>query len=129
MYVKIQKGNSGSYMIVKSDAQVTINPRVPVFDEVWDYMCQQQASAGKCGDDSKNADIASDILKKLCVGLGQPFLILYETDRVFWYGCPEQPKFKGIDISVAHVNIDGVSYLTEGKIYILNDKGQTIQKI
>lgn len=129
MYVKIQKGNSDSYMMIESKAQVTLNPRVPAFDELWDYMCQQQASSGKCGDDSKKADLTADILNKLGVGLGQPFLILYETDRVFWYGSSERPEFKGIDISIAHVNVDGVSYLTEGNIYILNDNGQTIQRI
>ncbi len=116
-------------MLIHSDAQITINPRVAVFDELWDYMCQQQASSGKCGDDNNNANQSADVLHKLGVGLGQPFLILYETDRVFWYGSPERPEFKGIDLSVAHVNIDGVSYLTEGNVYILNDKGQTIQKI
>jgi hypothetical protein len=92
-------------------------------------MCQQQASSGKCGDDSNNANQSADVLHKLGVGLGQPFLILYETDRVFWYGSPERPEFKGIDLSIAHVNVDGVSYITEGNIYILNDKGQTIQKV
>jgi hypothetical protein len=129
MYAKIQKGKSQSYMLIHSDAQITINPRVAVFDELWDYMCQQQASSGKCGDDSNSANQSADVLHKLGVGLAQPFIILYETDRVFWYGSPERPEFKGIDLSIAHVNIDGVSYLTEGNVYILNDKGQTIQKI
>lgn len=129
MYAKIQKGNSQSYMLIQSDAQITVNSRVPVFDELWDYMCQQQETAGKCGDDSNNAQQSAIVLQKLGVIQGQPFLILYETDRVFWYGSPERPKFKGIDLSVAHVNVDGVSYLTEGNVYILNDKGQTIQKI
>lgn len=129
MYAKIQKGKSNSYMSIEAKTQITTNARVPVFDELWDYMCQQQASSGKCGDDNKNANLASDVLNKLGVGLGQPFLILYETDRVFWYGSPERPEFKGIDISIAHINVDGVSYLTEGNIYILNDNGQTIQKI
>lgn len=129
MYAKIQKGHSSSYMIIESKAQITLNARVPVFDELWDYMCQQQASSGKCGDDSKKADLSADILNKLGVGLGQPFIILYETDRVFWYGNDERPEFRGVDISIAHVNIDGISYITEGNIYILNDKGQTIQKV
>ena len=129
MYVKIQKGNSNSYMMVESKAQVTLNQRVPVFDELWDYMCQQQASSGRCGDDSNNANQSADVLHKLGVGLGQPFLIINEVDRVFWYGSPERPEFKGIELSIAHVNVDGVSYLTEGKVYILNENGQTIQKV
>ena len=129
MYAKIQKGKQDSYMIIESEAQITVNARVPVFDYLWDYMCQQQETAGKCGDDNQNALLVSDILQKLGVNSGQPFLIMYETDKMFWYGMPEQPEFKGKDISVAHVNIDGVSYLTEGNVYILNDKGQTIQKI
>lgn len=129
MYAKIQKGLSQSFMLIHSDAQITINPRVAVFDELWDYMCQQQETSGKCGDDINNAEQSAFVLQKLSVSQGQPFLILYETGRTFWYGLPERPKFKGVDVSVAHVNIDGVSYLTEGNVYILNDKGQTIQKI
>lgn len=129
MYAKIQKGNSQSYMLIQSDAQITVNQRVPVFDELWDYMIAQQETAGKCGDDSNNAQQCAKVLSKLGVPSGQAFLILCETDKTFWYGLPERPEFKGIDLSVAHVNVDGVSYLTEGKIYILNDNGQTIQKI
>lgn len=129
MYAKIQKGNSQSYVLIHSDAQITINPRVAVFDTIWDYMCQKQETAGKCGDDSNSAEQSAIVLQKLGVSQGQPFLILYETDRVFWYGSQDKPQFQGIDLSVAHVNVDGVSYITEGNIYILNDEGQTIQKI
>lgn len=129
MYVKIQKGNSNSYMLIKSETQVTLNARCATSDEQWDYMCQQQASAGKCGDDSSHSEIADNLLRLLGVEIEQPFMILYETDRVFWYGSQERNDFKMDNVSIAHVNVDGVSYLTEGKIYILNDEGHTIQKI
>lgn len=129
MYAKIQKGKSQSYIIIQSEFQITLNARRVTSDEQWDYMCQQQATSGQCGDDSEHAKTAGNLLQFLGVETGQPFMILYETDRVFWYGSEEQSESKMENVSIAHVNIDGVSYLTEGNVYILNDKGQTIQKV
>lgn len=128
MYAKIQKGNSQSYMLIHSDAQITINPRVTTSVDVWDYMIAQQQTQGKCGDDTQNANLSANVLHLLGVEDGTAFLIITEPNQVYLYGESEHsPRME--NTSLAHVNIDGVSYLTEGNIYILNDKGQTIQKI
>ena len=128
MYAKIQKGNSQSYMLIHSDAQITINPRVTTSVDVWDYMIAQEQTQGKCGDDNQNANLSANVLHLLGVEDGTAFLIITEPNQVYLYGeCEHGPRME--NISLAHVNIDGVSYLTEGNIYILNDKGQTIQKI
>jgi hypothetical protein len=129
MYAKIQKGNSQSYMLIHSDAQITLNARAVTSEETWDYMCQQQATEGKCGDDSTLSGYVANLLRLLGVESGQPFIVLYETDRVFFYGSNDMPDFKMRNVSLACVNIDGVNYITEGNVYVLNDKGQTIQKI
>lgn len=128
MYAKIQKGNSQSYMLIHSDAQITINPRVTTSVDVWDYMIAQEQTQGKCGDDTQNAKESAFLLHELGVEDGKPFLIITEPNRTYLYGeCEHSPKME--NTSLAHVNVDGVSYLTEGNVYILNDKGQTIQKI
>lgn len=127
MYAKIQKGNSQSYMLIHSDAQITTNPRVTTSFETWDFMIAQEQTQGKCGSDSKNAKASAFLLHELGIEDGKPFLIITEPNRTYLYGEYEYgPK---PEMKVAHVNVDGVSYLTEGNIYILNDKGQTIQKI
>jgi hypothetical protein len=128
MYAKIQKGNSQSYMLIHSDAQITINPRVTTSVDVLDYMIAQEQTQGKCGDDSQNANLSANVLHLLGVEDRTAFLIITEPNQVYLYGeCEHGPRME--NTSLAHVNVDGVSYLTEGNIYILNDKGQTIQKI
>jgi hypothetical protein len=129
MYAKIQKGNSQSYMLIQSDAQITVNARRVTSIEQWDYMIAQQETKGECGDDSEHANFAKGLLEMLGVELGQPFLIITAPNEKWVYGSDYIEKFPMKNISIAHVNIDGVSYLTEGNIYILNDKGQTIQKV
>lgn len=128
MYAKIQKGKSQSYMLIHSDAQITTNPRVTTSVDVWDYMIAQEKTQGKCGDDSQNANLSANVLHLLGVEDGTAFLTITEPNQVYLYGeCEHSPSKE--NTSLAHVNIDGVSYLTEGNVYILNDKGQTIQKI
>lgn len=128
MYAKIQKGNSQSYMLIHSDAQITINPRVTTSVDVWDYMVAQEQTQGKCGDDSQNANLSANVLHLLGVEDGTAFLTITEPNQVYLYReCEHGPRME--NTSLAHVNVDGVSYLTEGNIYILNDNGQTIQKI
>ena len=127
MYAKIQKGNSQSFMLIHSDAQITINPRKEISFEAWDYMIAQEQTQGKCGGDSQNAKESAFLLHELGVEDGKPFLIITEPNRTYLYGeCEYAPH---ANPWIAHVNVDGVSYLTEGNVYILNDKGQTIQKI
>ena len=128
MYAKIQKGNSQSYMLIHSDAQITTNPRVTTSVDVWDYMIAQEKTQGKCGDDSQNANLSANVLHLLGVEDGTAFLTITEPNQVYFYGEYEHnPRME--NTSLAHVNVDGVSYITEGNIYILNDKGQTIQKV
>lgn len=128
MYAKIQKGNSQSYILIHSDAQITINPRATTSVDVWDYMIAQEKTKGKCGDDSQNDNFSANVLHLLGVEDGTAFLIITEPNQVYLYGeCEHSPRME--NTSLAHVNIDGISYITEGNIYILNDKGQTIQKI
>lgn len=127
MYAKIQKGNSQSYMLIHSDAQISIYERVEVSGDTWDYMFAQQQTKGNCGNDSKSEKEASFALHELGIEDGTPFLMITEPNRTYLYGEGEHSPMK--NSSVAHVNVDGVSYLTEGKVYILNDNGQTIQKI
>jgi hypothetical protein len=127
MYAKIQKGLSQSYMLIHSDAQITTNPRKETSFEAWDYMIAQEQTQGKCGGDSQNAKESAFLLHELGVEDGKPFLIITEPNRTYLYGeCEYTPH---ANPWIAHVNVDGVSYLTEGNVYILNDKGQTIQKI
>lgn len=127
MYAKIQKGNSQSYMLIHSDAQITTNPRKATSFVTWDYMIAQEQTQGKCGGDSENAKKSAFLLHELGVEDGRPFLIITESNRTYLYGeCEYAPH---ADPYIAHVNVDGVSYLTEGNVYILNDEGQTIQKI
>jgi hypothetical protein len=128
MYAKIQKGKSQSYMLIHSDAQITTNPRVTTSVDVWDYMIAQEQTQGKCGDDSQNANLSANVLHSLGVEDGTAFLTITEPNQVYFYGEYEQNPRKE-NTSLAHVNVDGVSYLTEGNVYILNDNGQTIQKI
>lgn len=128
MYAKIQKGNSQSYMLIHSDAQITTNPRVTTSVDVWDYMIAQEKTQGKCGDDSQNANLSANVLHLLGVEDGTAFLTITEPNQVYFYGEYEQ-NTRTENTSLAHVNVDGVSYITEGNIYILNDKGQTIQKV
>lgn len=128
MYVKIQKGNSNSYMILKSETQVSINPRITTSVDVWDYMVAQQETKGQCGDDSTNSNLSANVLHLLGVEDGIAFLIITEPNPIYHYGNTEH-NVRMENTSIAHVNVDGVSYLTEGKIYILNDNGQTIQKV
>lgn len=128
MYVKIQKGKSNSFMILHSDAQVTTNPRITTSIDVWDYMIAQEKTQGKCGDDNVNAEFAANALHLLGVEDNTAFLTICEPNYVYLYGeCTHGPRME--NVSLAHVNVDGVGYITEGKIYILNENGQTIQKI
>ncbi|MBQ2319183.1 MAG: hypothetical protein II378_03335 [Clostridia bacterium] len=127
MYAKIQKVLSQSYMLIHSDAQITTNPRKATSFVTWDYMIAQEQTQGKCGSDSENAKKSAFLLHELGVEDGKPFLIITESNRTYLYGeCEYAPH---ADPYIAHVNVDGVSYLTEGNVYILNDEGQTIQKI
>jgi hypothetical protein len=127
MYAKIQKGNSQSYMLIHSNAQISVSPRITVSGNVWDYMFAQEQTKGSCGDDSSSCKEASLALHNLGVEDGTPFLMIMEPNRTYLYGEYEHSPLN--DVTVAHVNVDGVSYLTEGKVYILNENGQTIQKI
>jgi hypothetical protein len=129
MYAKIQKGLSQSYMLIHSEAQITINPKRTTSVEQWDYMVAQQETKGECGDDNEHANFAKGLLEMLGVELGQPFLVITAPNEKWIYGTDCKEKFPIKNISISHVNVDGVSYLTEGSIYILNDNGQTIQKI
>lgn len=129
MYAKIQKGKSQSYMIIQSNAQITTNARACTGNEVWDYMIAQQETGGKCGDDDKNAKYCACFLETLGVDDVAPFIILTECGKNYAYGNPNNELSVVCNMSIAHVNVDGVSYLTEGNVYILNDNGQTIQKI
>lgn len=127
MYAKIQKGNSQSYMLIHSDTQITINPRKATSFGVWDYMIAQEQTQGKCGDDSQNAKESAFLLHELGVEDGKAFLMVTAPNQTYLYGeCEYGVK---PEMWVAHVNVDGISYLTEGNVYILNDNGQTIQKI
>lgn len=128
MYAKIQKGKSQSYMLIYSNAQITINPRVTTSVDVWDYMIAQEKTQGKCGDDETNSNFVVNVLHLLGVEDEAAFLTITEPNKVYLYGeCEHSPRME--NTSLAHVNVDGISYITEGNIYILNDKGQTIQKI
>lgn len=129
MYAKIQKGKTQSYMIIQSNAQITTNARACTGSDVWDYMIAQQETCGHCGDDDKNAKFAACFLETLGVDTKSPFIILTEVGKLYSYGNPNCELSTICNLSIAHVNVDGVSYLTEGNIYILNDNGQTIQKI
>lgn len=129
MYAKIQKGLSQSYMIIHSDTQITINPKRTTSVEQWDYMIAQQETKGECGDDNEHSNFAKGLLEMLGVELGQPFIIITTPNEKWIYGTDSLEKFPMKNVSISHVNIDGVSYLTEGNIYILNEKGQTIQRI
>ena len=129
MYAKIQKGLSQSYMLVHSDTQITINPKRATSVEQWDYMIAQQETAGQCGDDNEHSSYASGLLEILGVESGKPFLVITAPNEKWIYGTDREEKFPMKNVYISHVNVDGVSYLTEGNIYILNDKGQTIQKI
>lgn len=128
MYAKIQKGNSQSYMLIHSDTQITTNPRITTGVDVWDYMVAQQETTGQCGDDSTNSNLSANVLHLLGVEDNSPFLIITQPNPIYYYGNVEHnPRME--NTCIAHVNVDGVSYLTEGNVYILNDNGQTIQKI
>lgn len=129
MYAKIQKGLSQSYMLIQSDAQITVNARRATSVEQWDYMIAQQETKGECGDDSEHESFTKGFLEMLGIEIGQPFLIITAPNEKWIYGTNCLDQFPMKNVSVAHVNIDGVSYLTEGNVYILNDNGQTIQKV
>ena len=129
MYAKIQKGLSQSYMLIHSDSQITINPKRTTSVEEWDYMIAQQETKGECGDDSEHSNFAKGLLEMLGVELGHPFLIITAPNEKWIYGTDSLENFPMKNVSISHVNVDGVSYLTEGNVYILNDNGQTIQRI
>lgn len=129
MYVKIQKGNSNSYMLIQVKAQATINARINTGNDVWDYMIAQQETSGGCGNDDQNLKHSEYFLEAIGVESGNPFIILSPSGYIYSYGNPNCELQAMCNVSIAHVNVDGVSYLTEGNVYILNDNGQTIQKI
>ena len=129
MYAKIQKGLSQSYMLIHSDSQITINPKRITSVEQWDYMIAQQETKGECGNDNEHSNFAKALLEMLGVEIGQPFIIITTPNEKWIYGTDSLENFPMKNVSISHVNIDGVSYLTEGNVYILNDKGQTIQRI
>lgn len=129
MYAKIQKGKSNSYMIVQVKAQATINARINTGNDVWDYMIAQQETSGGCGDDEQSSKIAGYFLESIGVESENPFIVLSPAGYVYAYGNPNCELQTMCNVSIAHVNVDGVSYLTDGNVYILNDEGQTIQRI
>lgn len=129
MYVKIQKGKSNSYMLIQVKAQATLNARINTGNDVWDYMIAQQETSGGCGDDSQNSKQAGCFLEEIGVESGNTFIILSPAGYTYAYGNPNCELKEMCNVSIANVNVDGVSYLTEGSVYILNDEGKTIQRI
>lgn len=129
MYAKIQKGKSNSYMLIQVKAQATLNARINTGNDVWDYMIAQQETSGGCGDDDQSSKMAGCFLESIGVESENPFIVLSSAGYVYAYGNPNCELQTMCNVSIAHVNVDGVSYLTDGNVYILNDEGQTIQRI
>lgn len=129
MYAKIQKGKSNSYMLIQVKEQATLNPRINTGNDIWDYMIAQQETSGECGDDEESSKQSGYFLETIGVENGGPFIVLSPAGYTYAYGNPNHELHMMCNVSIAHVNVDGVSYLTDGNVYILNDEGQTIQRI
>lgn len=128
MYAKIEKGNSGNYMLLEVKAQVSFGSKRVIGLDVWDYMIAQEQTNGECYDDSEHAANADRLLELLGFGNGEPLIFLPEPRYKPRYGCTNEVVPTG-NVTISGINVDGVNYLTTGNIFIVNECGKTIQRV
>lgn len=128
MYAKIEKGNSGHYMLLEVKTQVSFGPKRTTGLDTWDYMNAQEQTEGQCGDDSEHSGYARGLFELLGIEADTPVLLLPEPNYKPRYGCADGDAPVG-NVTVSCINVDGVSYLTTGSIFVVNDRGQTIQRV
>lgn len=125
MYVKIEKDFSGNFFLIEAKEvdmrQVSFNMTlsnyisglvIPLFKD--DTLPEQQS-------------LSKEAKEKLACMF--PKYFIWDNIRPVSENCESVDINCECDLTIKGVIADGIGYVTSGRIYILNDKGQTIQKI
>lgn len=124
MYVKIEKDYSGAYLLIEGKkVEFNKNSIQLSFSEYRDKLLIYFLDKGTNSDSRKVEELCS-----------------YVFGRNFHFSLTEAVTIQNINdikngpcedksVFIKGVIVDGIPYLTCGKIYILNDNGQTIQSV
>lgn len=118
MYIKIEKDFSGDFLLIEGKKVELLNNKIQTkLLEYQDGLLKNLLEY----DDVRAKELAP--------------CLRYIFSHCNWSATPvtnmtiEDLKCEGVDANVAirGIIVDGVDYVTCGRIYVLNDKGQTIQ--
>ena len=126
MYVKIEKDNSDNFLLIEAKevdmrsssfmmklSDYVSGVVIPLFKE--DILPEQQ-----CLSKEAKEKLAGIFPKHFIWDNIRPVSECCDSTDTNTYEC---------NLAIKGVIADGIGYVTSGRIYILNDKGQTIQKI
>lgn len=125
MYVKIEKDMSGNYLLLEAK-QVdmrSISCMMNLTDYINGLVVPLIEDVGL-----KEQQSLSDEAKKVLKDITPPHFIWQNVKPVTDIMCMEDVEYN-CNCAVKGVIADGICYVTFGNIYILNDNGQTIQRI
>jgi hypothetical protein len=125
MYVKIEKDISNNYLLVEAK-QVDIRG-ISCMMALTDYI--NGLVVPLCEDVGlKEQQCLSEEAKQVLKDITPPHFIWQNIKPVTDIMCVGDIEYN-CNCAVKGVIADGICYVTFGSIYILNDKGQTIQRI
>lgn len=126
MYVKIQKDNSENYILLEADNIELSYVKIPTSFKNY---CQNLLIYMIDADSSDTSKYAAEVLETIFKdvptgGVVATCMSVYDC-KSKW----EKEDAADFSCSIKGVRVDGVPYITCGNIYIMNNKGQTIQRI
>lgn len=125
MYVKIQKDLSDTYILLEAtDIELCFfSPNTTYMNYIRNFLSDILAPDVAL---SVHSDIGEQIKNMFGV---VDFLNLRPATNYTFYDCKEGNIELDCSCSIKGVKVNGTYYVTCGNIYVMNDKGQTIQKI
>lgn len=126
MYAKIQKDNSENYILIQAQNIELSYTKVPTSFKNY---CQDVLIYLLDNDTSGNAKYAADALMSIFKdvptnAVPATCMSIYDC-KSYW----ETIDAVDFSCSIKGIKVDDTYYVTCGNIYIMNDSGQTIQRI
>lgn len=126
MYVKIEKDYSSNFLLIEAKE---VDMRMSSFNMTFsDYISGLVIPLFKDDTSPEQQLPSKEAMEKLSNMFPEHFI--WDNIRPITDQCnPIDEKTCDCNLTIKGVIADGIGYVTSGRIYILNDKGQTIQKI
>lgn len=126
MYVKIEKDYSSNFLLIEAKE---VDMRISSFNMAsFDYISGLVIPLFKDDASPDQQCLSKEAMEKLSRMFPEHFI--WDNIRPVSEHCNLiDTKICDCNLTIKGVIADGIGYVTSGRIYILNDKGQTIQKI